>query len=45
VLEKDSAGKIPLGRPRMRWENLVKKYVNALDGGSDWKERASDRDG
>jgi len=45
VLEKDPAGKIPLGRPRMRWEDLVKKDVSALGGGSDWKERASNRDG
>jgi len=29
----------------MRLEDLVKKDVNAFDGGSDWKERASDRDG
>jgi hypothetical protein len=45
VLEKDPAGKRPLRRPCMRWEDLVKKYVSALGGGSDWKERASDRDG
>jgi len=29
----------------MRWEYLVKKDVNALGGGSDWKVRESDRDG
>lgn len=45
VLGKDPAGKRPLGRPRMRWEYLVKKDVSALGGGSDWKERASDGDG
>lgn len=29
----------------MRWEDLVKKDVSVLDGRSDWKERASGRDG
>jgi len=45
VLEKDSAGKRPLGRPRTRWEDVVNKDVEALGGGSNLKERASDRDG
>jgi len=44
-LEKDPVGKRPLERPRKRWEDLVKKDVYALGGGSDWKERTSDRDG
>lgn len=29
----------------MRWEDLVKKNVNTLGGGLNWKEHASDRDG
>lgn len=29
----------------MRWEDVVRKDVDALDGGLDCKERASDRDG
>jgi len=45
VLEKDPVGKRPLGRPRMRWEDLVKKDVSTLGGGSDWIEQVSDRNG
>lgn len=36
ILEEDPAGKRPLGRPHMRWEDLIKKDVSALDGESDW---------
>jgi len=29
----------------MRWEDVVKKNVEELEGGSDWKARAADREG
>jgi len=44
-LEKNPAGKRPLGRRRMSWEDVVKKDVEALGEGSDWKKQVSDRDG
>jgi hypothetical protein len=43
VLEQNPQGKIPLGRPKTRWEDLVKKDVQSLGGGTNWKERAMDR--
>lgn len=36
ISEEYPAGKKPLERPRMTWENLVKKDVSTLNGGSDW---------
>lgn len=38
----NSTGKRPLRILHMRWEDVVKKYVVALGGSSDWKKRASD---
>jgi len=29
----------------MRWEDVLKKDVEELGGGSDWKTRAADREG
>jgi hypothetical protein len=45
LLENNVTGKRPIGRPRMRWEDVVKNYVEKLGGGNDWKMRAADRDG
>lgn len=45
VLEKNPTGKIPIGRPKMRWEDVVKKNVEELGGRSDWKAWATDREG
>lgn len=45
VLEKNPTGKIPIGRPKMRWEDVVNKDVEELEGGNDLKERATDRKG
>jgi len=39
VLEEGSIGKIPLGRARLRWDD-----IEALGGGLDWKTQASDRE-
>lgn len=38
-------GKRRVGRPRLRWYGPVKKDVGELGGGSNWKKKASDRDG
>jgi hypothetical protein len=38
-------GTRPLGRPRRRWENNIKRDLQEVGGGcGDWKERAQDRD-
>jgi hypothetical protein len=34
VLEENPTGKRPLGRPRLRWEDVVRNNVKALGGGS-----------
>jgi hypothetical protein len=37
--------KRPLGRPRRRWEDNIKMYVQEVGGGrGDWMELAQDRD-
>lgn len=41
ALEKNSTEKWPIGRPRMRREDVVKNDVEELGGGSDWKARAT----
>lgn len=38
TLEQNPVGKRPLGRPKLRWENIVKRNVN-------WKKLAMNRDG
>jgi len=45
VIEQNPVGKRILGRPRMRWENVVKKDVEQLGGGSNWRNLALDREG
>ena len=38
-------GKRPLGRPRRRWEDNIKKNIQEVGcGGMDWIEMAQDRD-
>jgi hypothetical protein len=38
-------GKRPLGRPRRRWEDNIKRDLQKVLGvGGDWMERAQDRD-
>lgn len=41
-MDGNSVGKRPLGRPRLRWEDMIKKNVLALNSGLDWKARALD---
>jgi hypothetical protein len=45
VMEQNPIGKRPLGRPRMRWEDVVKKDVERLGGCSNWRMLALDREG
>jgi hypothetical protein len=45
VLVGKPEGKRPLGRPRLRWEDNIKRDLQEVRGGcGDWKERAQDRD-
>jgi len=38
-------GKIPLGRPRLRWEDNIKMDLQEVGcGGMDWIDQAHDRD-
>jgi hypothetical protein len=40
-----SEGKRPLGRPRHRWEDNIKFYLQEVGwGGMDWIDLAEDRD-
>jgi hypothetical protein len=45
VLVGKSEGRRPLGRPRRRWEDNIKRDLQDVEGGcGDWMERAQDRD-
>ena len=45
VLVGKPEGKIPLGRPRHRWENNIKIDLQEVGGGCvDWMELAQNRD-
>lgn len=44
VLEQNPVGKIPLGRPKPRRKVTVKRDVEELGGGSNWKDLAMDRE-
>ena len=45
VLVGKPEGKRPLGRPRRRWEDNNKMYLQEVRGGcGDWMELAQDRD-
>jgi len=43
IMDENPVGKSPFGRPRLRWENVINKYVEALNGGPCWKTRAPDK--
>jgi len=45
VLVGKPEGKSPLGRPRRRWEDNIKRDLQEVEGGcGDWMELAQDRD-
>jgi hypothetical protein len=45
VLVGNPEGKRPLGRPRFRWEDYIKIYLQEVGcGGMDWIDLAQDRD-
>jgi len=45
VLVGKPEGKRPLGRPRRRWEDNIKMYLQEAGGGrGDWMELVQDRD-
>jgi hypothetical protein len=45
VLVGKPEGKRPLGRPRLRWEDNIKIYLQEVGSGRvDWMELAQDRD-
>ena len=45
VLVGKPEGKIPLGRPRRRWESIIKMALQEMGcGGMDWIELSQDRD-
>ena len=44
VLVRKPEGKKPLGRPRRRWEDNVKKDLQEVGRGGEWMELAQDRD-
>ena len=45
VLVRKPEGKRPLGRPRRRWEDNIKMYLQGVGGGcGDWMELAQDTD-
>jgi len=44
VIKQNPVGKRPLGRPRMRWEDVIKKDVEQMGGGSNCRNLALDRE-
>jgi hypothetical protein len=45
VLVGKPEGKRPLGRPKRRWKNNIKKDLQEVEGGcGDWRERAQERE-
>jgi len=44
VLVGKPGGKRPLGRPRRRWKDNIKMYLQKWCGGMEWIELAQDRD-
>jgi len=45
VLVGKPEGKRPTGRPRHRWDDNIKMYLQEVEcGGTDWIELAQDRD-
>jgi hypothetical protein len=43
VIKENPTGKRPLGRPRLRWKDRIKKDVKAVEPNTQWREAAEDR--
>jgi len=43
-MEQFPIGKRLVGRPRMRWEDIIKEDVRRLGGGSYWRILALDKE-
>jgi Reverse transcriptase (RNA-dependent DNA polymerase) len=43
VIREEPKGKRPLGRPRLRWEDCVKREVKEVDPRANWREIAENR--
>lgn len=44
MIEEDPIEKKSLGRPKLRWEDYVKKDVRKIEPEVSWKETKVDRD-
>jgi len=44
-MDENPVEKIPLGRPRLMWEDVIRKIGEALNGELVWKARATSRGG
>ena len=45
ILTGTPAGKRPLGRPRRRWDDHIRKYFRGIDNSTrNWVDSAQDRD-
>jgi len=44
VMEEKPVEKRSVGRPRLKWEDVVGNDVKSLNGGPNWKARAADRE-
>jgi hypothetical protein len=45
MLKQNPVGKRPLGKPKLRWEDIVKKNIENLGGIANWKNSAMIRNG
>jgi hypothetical protein len=45
VLEQNPVRKWPLRRPKLRWEDIVKKDIENLGGEANWNNFQVNRDG
>ncbi|KAE9536792.1 hypothetical protein AGLY_006854 [Aphis glycines] len=44
TIEKNPIGKRPLGRPRLRWEDYLKRYAESVEPVVPWRVAAENRD-
>jgi len=42
IIKENPTGKIPLGKPRLRWDDIVRNYVKSLWRCLDWRIQAAD---